>query len=282
MRRVSLRKAVTESLVKQRRSEIVHKRRALSRLEAFATDLIKAGWYVAITVVLTGYALTGDDFRLMCTEKPVDPYFDIVTLIALLFFIIDMILSSLGKRDYFMGNMFLLDAFSSFTMLLDFSFIDITGLDKKNIDNFRSARTARLGVRASRIVWTIRQLRCYKVCKAKFSSNRADAFAQEMMSITGSENGKTDPGESMPEEESQTEGLMTQSNVGRSLSELTVCRVIAVVLAMVVILPFMQLGEEIQLPTTAEYASDEGHITDWKADPRHRRLHLGLPRRFAY
>jgi len=173
-----------------------------------------------------------------------------------LFFIVDMILSSFGKGDYFMGNMFLLDAFSSLTMLLDFSFIDIAGLDKKSIDNFRSARTARLGVRASRIVWTIRQLRCYKVCKAKFSSSQPDLFSQEMMSITGSVNGKTDPGEAMPEEDAQTEGLMTQSNVGRSLSELTVCRVIAVVLAMVVILPFMQLSENIQLPTTAEYGSD--------------------------
>lgn len=259
MKRHSLRQSVHAQLIHARKKENERSYRALPRAASIAHRILRTRWYIALTIVLTIYALTAEDIRLYSTDKPADIYFDCVTAFTLLFFVCDMIINSIGQEDYLFGNMFLLDIVSTATMLLDFSFLDITGIDKRNLDNFRSARTARLGVRASRISQTMKQWRCYKVIKVKFFVE--DSFTKELAQIERKVGPGDDVGEESPNTDIDTkyESMIKESTVGRKLSELTVCRVICVVLAMVVFIPILQLGSETKMPVSASYGSELVH-----------------------
>lgn len=50
-----------------------------------------------LTALLTIYALTGDDMRLIFTHKPADPVFDALTLTCICVFLLEIVLSMFAK-----------------------------------------------------------------------------------------------------------------------------------------------------------------------------------------
>lgn len=73
--------------------------------------------------ILTIYALWGDDIRLMGFSREADNYFNAVTIICLVLFTIEIILSIIVKKEYWNSFFFWLDTLSTITLLLDITWI---------------------------------------------------------------------------------------------------------------------------------------------------------------
>lgn len=73
--------------------------------------------------ILTLYALFGDDIRLIGVSKKHDGLFYTVSSITLCFFLIEIVLLSLAKPNYFLGFYFWLDLISSLSLVFDIGWI---------------------------------------------------------------------------------------------------------------------------------------------------------------
>ncbi len=62
--------------------------------------------FIVIVNTLTIYALFSDDTRILFFREPSDSVFDVITIIALLFFTFEIIASSLVKKDYWLSFFF--------------------------------------------------------------------------------------------------------------------------------------------------------------------------------
>jgi len=88
--------------------------------------------FIYIMTSLTIYALFGDDVRLLFFSKPSDFFFNIITIVAMAAFIIEIIISSFAKKDeYLFSFYFWLDVISTVSLLFDISWIwdTLTGVD---------------------------------------------------------------------------------------------------------------------------------------------------------
>merc|ERR1719272_2521532 len=203
-------------------------------------------FFVFLTTFLTCYALMGDDCRVMWTNKPLDPVFDIFTLTCLGTFTFEIITSCIGKDDYFMGFFFILDVVSTSTLILDLSAVAEAmqgGGDAGEDDStgsLRTSRTARLGAKAGRIVRVIRLVRILKLYKAIHEA-KARKKRMEEKAAAGE---KKDAGEDdwdddeLAEEEAKDAakasagGDAKESRFGKKLSDITTRRVIVLILTM--------------------------------------------------
>lgn len=86
---------------------------------------------------MTVYALFSDDIKTALTPKTSDPYFNIVTLIVLTGFIIEITLQSISIDDYFISFYFWLDCLATITMITDVTWIwsSITGQNDLVLSN---------------------------------------------------------------------------------------------------------------------------------------------------
>jgi class 3 adenylate cyclase len=206
--------------------------------------------FVFLTTVLTFYALIGDDMKLLTTNKPADSIFDIITIVCLFIFTIEITLSCLGKSDYFLGFFFILDVISTLTLLLDISVVSefLMGDSEGSLDKMRSGRTARVGAKAGRVVRVIRLVRILKLYKAIYE-------ARQQAQLKNDED--DDWGDEDPEEKKKKEQQMmnaAESRVGKKLSEMTTRRVIILVLTMLLVMPFLKAFDNT--PVNAFYAAD--------------------------
>lgn len=227
----------------------------------YSSRIVNNKVFVGFTTVLTVYALTGDDFRLLATDKPADIVFNILTIFCLLAFSLEILLSCLGKEDYFMGFFFGLDAVSTVTLILDLTWVSehIVG-DEDDFDKARSGRTARMGARVGRIVRVIRLIRIVKLYKV-WSESRARSKKQRRRCST------TEPGEDdedwgdMDDNQAQNadNAHRNESLVGKKLSAVTTRRVIILVLTMLLVLPLLVADDSAMLPASPAYGADDIH-----------------------
>lgn len=71
------------------------------------------------TMILTIYALFGDDLRLAATSEPADVIFDWITGIALVVFTFECAACSVCKEEYFLSFFFWLDLIATVSLVLD-------------------------------------------------------------------------------------------------------------------------------------------------------------------
>jgi len=90
---------------------------------AISRCIVDNKYFIAFTTLLTIYALSGDDFRLWLTPVAADEYFDYCVWSCIIVFTIEVILSCLGKADYYPGFFFFLDVISTVTLVLDLSYV---------------------------------------------------------------------------------------------------------------------------------------------------------------
>lgn len=76
-----------------------------------------------VMTLITIYALFGDDVRVLSTDKHGDPVFWILNIIAMVFFTIEIVISCLIKKDYFLGFFFWLDTISTLSLFLDIGWV---------------------------------------------------------------------------------------------------------------------------------------------------------------
>eukprot|EP00929_Paragymnodinium_shiwhaense_P098031 TRINITY_DN5958_c0_g4_i1.p1 TRINITY_DN5958_c0_g4~~TRINITY_DN5958_c0_g4_i1.p1 ORF type:complete len:949 (-),score=200.25 TRINITY_DN5958_c0_g4_i1:445-3291(-) len=201
------------------------------------------------TTVLTIYALVGDDTKLIVTEQPADKIFNYVTVCVIFVFLLEVFISSLGKAGYFGSFFMILDVVSTVTLLLDLDFVDEL-LQSASADEARSSRTARLGAKAGRVVRVLRLVRILKLYKAIYEARQAKKRREERGLEPGMED--EDDWDDLGVERKMDE-LQKESNVGRKLSELTIRKVIVLVLAMILMLPVFSVGEDTKYGSSAQY-----------------------------
>ena len=108
--------------------------------------------------VVTLYALFGDDVRLLAFPKVADETFTPLNIISLALFLLELVLASIGKPDYFNSFFFWLDLVSTLSIITDIEPImnALTGAGNAGQDTVdptdagslaRASRGARVGTR---------------------------------------------------------------------------------------------------------------------------------------
>ena len=85
-------------------------------------------------MVITFWALFADDFRVLCIKKDGDIVIYVITFIVFIIFLLELLIQSYAKDDYFLGFFFWLDLISTFSLLLDVGFISSSIIDPGNQD----------------------------------------------------------------------------------------------------------------------------------------------------
>jgi len=216
---------------------------------------------VGFTTLLTIYALIGDDLRLICTQRDADPIFDVVVILCLVVFTIECILSCIGKDDYSLSFFFWLDVVSTGSLILDLSYVSegLQGGDEEgDMSNLRGGRTARVGAKASRVVRVIRLVRILKLYKAYYEAKQR----QKERDKSGGLNTEDDEWEDFENDQVDLEESKTrESRVGKKLGEITIRRVIMLVLVMLLVLPLLVPATDGQYAQSALYAADNVYQT---------------------
>ena len=96
------------------------KNKCMKRLE----DFLESSLFQSLITILIVYALFGSDIKILCFEKNDDISFNILTLISLTIFFMEIFLSILVKKNYVFSFFFWLDLVSTMTLFLDLSWVD--------------------------------------------------------------------------------------------------------------------------------------------------------------
>ena len=81
-------------------------------------------WVVtAIMITATLYALFGDDFRVAFFTKKADPGFNVLTILALLLFTVEISINSVIQSGYWNSFYFWLDVVSTISLITDITWI---------------------------------------------------------------------------------------------------------------------------------------------------------------
>jgi len=263
-----LRKTIVDQ-IKQERSERVTSRPKSSKCISCSGGFVEHKLFVTLTCILTIYALSADDFRLIATELPADLYFNIITLVVFTIFAVEVVLSSIGKPDYFLGFFFALDVISTATLILDLTWVSDALLqgDEEDLDNLKGSKTARIGARAARVVRVLRLVRILKLYRAMYEVRQQQKRKKKI----------DKPGDDWAEEVDDIEDqqMLRESNVGKKLQELTTRKVILLVLTMMLVLPLLTIDPAEQLPTTMSYGAD-------LVQDSYRQMENNVSRREAY
>lgn len=122
-----------------------------------------------ISGIFTFYALFGDDFKFCCFGKSADIYFDIITLIVIIGFFIEIGLLTYARKQYLCSFFFWMDFIATMTLFVDLTWISENYLHSSDIDDLtitRTTRASRIGSKLNRIFRLQRMLRLIRVSKA--------------------------------------------------------------------------------------------------------------------
>eukprot|EP00929_Paragymnodinium_shiwhaense_P002445 TRINITY_DN102704_c0_g1_i1.p1 TRINITY_DN102704_c0_g1~~TRINITY_DN102704_c0_g1_i1.p1 ORF type:complete len:1045 (+),score=297.93 TRINITY_DN102704_c0_g1_i1:291-3425(+) len=226
-------------------------------LQTCCAKLGENKYFSTLSVLLTIYALTGDDLRMALTFKDKDMIFNAMVICCIGFFSLELVVSSLGKVDYFMGFFFFLDTVSTLSLILDLTWVSekISAVGGKEA---RGGRTARIGASVGRMVRVLRLIRIVKLYKAyyekmqskKKKSEEDDEDASAFLSGADRDQADDDGGR--------------ESVVGKKLSSLITRKIIIMVLAMLLVLPQLS-SEQLQQVQRSGYWGADSVWTAFKA-----------------
>lgn len=92
-----------------------------------------------ITMIMTIFALFGDDVRLAFFGKESDPIFYNLTLICLIGFTIEITLNCVAQQNYFNSFYFYLDVISTISLIADIPYImDLFTSEDQSSDNYEN------------------------------------------------------------------------------------------------------------------------------------------------
>jgi len=224
--------------------------------------------------LITIYALFAEDFKLLFFGKSADSVFYLLTSISLILFLIELIISSIAKDEYFNSFFFWLDLISTLSLVTDIKpVLDfITGASTEDESEggelgqaedaaslARASRGARIGTRAGRMTRVIRLIRLIRVVKLYKSANQAIAREEKK----NEKNIVINPHELVHHSNTQNEDIdyrellaqdqVKESKVGKKLSDKTTKRVIVMVLVMLFSVPIFTVTEYVDTPTSFMY-----------------------------
>eukprot|EP00929_Paragymnodinium_shiwhaense_P045534 TRINITY_DN2325_c0_g2_i1.p1 TRINITY_DN2325_c0_g2~~TRINITY_DN2325_c0_g2_i1.p1 ORF type:complete len:1031 (+),score=275.50 TRINITY_DN2325_c0_g2_i1:205-3297(+) len=236
--------------------------------QKFIRKIADSHAFSAITTVLTIYALFGDDMRLIFTEKPQDWIFDVLTIMCMAIFSLEIVVLAAGKAGYLFGFFFWLDIISTVTLVLDVTYVneEIFGdqisqagrTASANAGNqqagesaeaARAARMSRAGTKAGRVARLIRIVRLIRLIKVM-------SWVGKDYNSPSNNVQEASPGDASWEND-EDDRIQKESAVSKKLSEMTTRRVIVLVLIIMLVLPMFEtsyFGDD--LPTSAQFGLD--------------------------
>lgn len=135
-------------------------------MEKFLENYFVVGFMAMVTI----YSLFFDDIRSAAFGEHADMTFYIITFICMTLFVLEIFLSSISKKNYFLAFFFWLDIISTVSMIPDIGFIwdPIIGIKSSNnaqANDYTSvAKTSRAG-RVTRVIRIIRLIRLIRIVK---------------------------------------------------------------------------------------------------------------------
>ena len=183
--------------------------------------------------ILTVFALFGDDLRLAFCPPDSDESFTIISCIALFAFILEFGLQNYVRPEYRGNFYFWLDLVSTLSLVTDIPFMMEALTNTKDSSDSDSAaalkagRTSRAGAKAGRVVRIVRLVRMVRIVKLFKLKQQKEADKQA------------------EQEEEEEDFSREPSKVGKKLTELTVQRIIVLLLVMICFFPFLDSPMEI-------------------------------------
>ncbi|OMJ82155.1 hypothetical protein SteCoe_17232 [Stentor coeruleus] len=218
-----------------------------SHNEKFLAFLDSKKMTVTISLV-TIYALFADDIKTLIFAKSADNIFSTLVVICLLLFSGELVLSSFFKPNYKWSFYFWLDLIATLSLITDIgwmwdNFIGVSNTSSSNKQLQNAGKASRAGTRTSRILRIIRLIRLIRLVKLYKN-------AQIAIKNTGDE-------EEQEQLKEELQNLGQESQVGKKLSEVTMKRVILIVLIMLFLLPMFEYDFYASSQTSWEYGVDE-------------------------
>ncbi|GMH87188.1 hypothetical protein TrVE_jg6898 [Triparma verrucosa] len=178
---------------------------------------------------LTIFALFGDDFRIAFGHPDEDWIFFGVSTVALFLFAFELLISSIGKRDYFLGFYFFLDFISTVSLVPDTGLIDFTEENYSNnnaSDNeaLKAGRASKAS-KATRVIRLVRLVRMVRIVK--------------LWKMHG---GNEDENEQFEAEQKAKDNDIEPTKVGKRLNEMTTRKLIIMILSTVMLLPYLDVS----------------------------------------
>jgi class 3 adenylate cyclase len=193
---------------------------------------------VTITMsIATLYALFGDDIKNLSFAKSTDDAFDGLVVVCITLFTLELVVSFICKNEYRWSFYFWLDVIATITLIADLTWMwdAALGLNNQSSGNYNNnsqlqsaSDASNAGKKTAKALVIIRLIRLVRIVKL---------YKNFTIALKKVKNQKTDENDEIIEEVSQA----TQTNVGKKMSEVTMKRVIILVLALLFILPFFQI-----------------------------------------
>lgn len=227
-------------------------------------DNFLSHWFIQLFMtIITVYALLGDDFRLLFFSKASDDTFTMLTFASMILFLLELVLASVGKPDYFNSFFFWLDLFSTISLITDIEFImnALTGggdqADSADAASLaRASRGARIGTRAGRMTRVIRLIRLIRIVKLYKSANQAMVNQEKSknqikdLQMLGDKNNQVNTDINIQELLMKDQ---KESVVGKKLLDYTTRRVVILVLAMLFSVPIFSVSTYLSEPDSFGY-----------------------------
>jgi hypothetical protein len=112
--------------------------------------------------ILTIYALFFDDIRVILFEKKADDIFYGINSAALFFFTMEIVMSSIAKKDeYWLKFFFWLDVVSTASLIADIGWIFNFTMESNTLSLTKTSRAGRV----TRIIRVVRLIRLFRIVK---------------------------------------------------------------------------------------------------------------------
>ena len=163
-----------EKELQEEREEVNKRQEALKKKERpqWKIKIEKFIEHYAVVIfmsAITIYSLFFDDIRAAAFGKDADIAFYSISFVCMIMFLVEILLASISKVDYFLTFFFWLDVVSTISMIPDVGFIwePIIGIDGSGgqaKDYTSVAKTSRAG-RVTRVIRIIRLIRLIRIVK---------------------------------------------------------------------------------------------------------------------
>ncbi|OWZ21076.1 Voltage-gated Ion Channel [Phytophthora megakarya] len=176
--------------------------------------VLDSKWFTVMMLIVTVYALFGDDIRLSLFSQSADNAFYSLATLCLVLFSFEFLAACYARPGYVLSFYFLLDIIATLSTIPDIGWVwnQIIGANTSK-SAIKASKATKAGSKAGRIVRVVRAVRLFRVVKILKWKNGAE-----------------------PAEELQ------ESKVGSKMGEVTVQRVVILVLFLIMLLPVFDGG----------------------------------------
>ena len=190
------------------------------KLRAHALACCESTRFTAGMTILTLYALFGDDAKLCLADSTADAAFVYAAVVCIFCFFAEMLLQCLAYPWYFRGFYFWVGLASTLSILTEIPSVMeevailVGGSGGQEAEMLKAGKAGRVGTKATKIIRIVRLVRMVRVVKLYKMTGDVDELHQENSSLE-------------------------PSSVGKKLTERQTIRLISMMLAMILVLPWL-------------------------------------------